>query len=136
MTENLKKNKSSEYPSVVLEIQALMEEIIAAAQKADVEKTFSYLTHDPGAVFFQNNRHFSRDSLLSYFRKKYGMLLSQKFQVTHSDLICLGPESAIWIGYGEGLIETKAGESMESSFTETWIWQKIKGKWVATHYHG
>jgi len=136
MTENLKKNTSLEYPSVVTEIQTRMDEIIAAAENADVDKTFSYLTRDPEAVFFQNNRHFTRDSLLSYFREKYGTLQSQRFHVTHSDLICLGPESAIWIGYGEGLTETKAGKSMASSFTETWVWQRIKDKWVATHYHG
>lgn len=136
MTEHLKKNKSSKYPSVVTEIQALMDEIIAAAENADVEKTFSYLTRDPGAVFFQNNRHFTRDALLSYFREKYDTLQSQRFHVTHSDLICSDPKSAIWVGYGEGRTVTKAGESMASSFTETWVWQKIKGKWTATHYHG
>jgi len=136
MRANLKKNESSEHPSVVSEIHTMMEEIIAAAENVDAEKTFSYLTRDPGAVFFQNNKHYTRDSLISHFREKYGKLQSQKLHVTHSAMIDLGSESAIWIGYGKGLTETKAGESIASSFTETWIWQKIKGNWVATHYHG
>ena len=136
MRDPLTKNESTGHPSVVTEIQAIMKEIIAAAEKADVEKTFSYLTADPEAVFFQDKMHYTRDSLLSHFREKYRMLQSQKFHITHSKIIELSPESAIWIGYGEGLTETNAGEWIAASFTETWVWQKIKGTWVATHYHG
>ncbi len=136
MREHLTKNESTGQPSVVPEIQAIMKEIIAAAEKADVDKTFLYLTADPEAVFFQDKMHYTRDSLHSHFREKYRMLQSQKFHITHSETIELSPESAVWIGYGEGRTEMKTGESIAASFTETWIWQKIKGTWVVTHYHG
>jgi len=136
MRENLKKNESLQHPSIVSEIQAMMEEILAAAEQVDVEKTFLYLTRDPGAIFFQNNQHYTRDSLISHFREKYKKLHSQKLHVTRSEIIDLGSEFAIWIGYGDGLTETNTGESITSSFTETWVWQKITGNWVATHYHG
>ncbi|MFA4860232.1 DUF4440 domain-containing protein [Methanoregula sp.] len=136
MREHIRNNESAGHRSVVAEITVIMKEIIAAAEKADADRTFSYLTADPDAVFFQDNMHYTRNLLLSHFREKYQRLQSQKFHISHSETIELGPESALWIGYGEGRTETKAGESTASSFTETWIWQKIEGRWTATHYHG
>jgi hypothetical protein len=136
MSENLKNYVSFEPSSVITEIQGMMEEIITAAETADAGKTFSYLTCDPGRVFFQNNGHYSRDALITLFREKYGNLHSQRFHVTHSEVIALSPESAMWMGYGEGRTVTKTGESAGCTFSETWIWQKIMGKWVAIHYHG
>ncbi|WP_321508229.1 DUF4440 domain-containing protein [uncultured Methanoregula sp.] len=113
-----------------------MDEIISAAENTDPEKTFSYLTRDKEAVFFQDKQHYTRDALISHFREKYESLDSQEFHVTHSAMIGLGPKSVAWTGYGKGTTRTKAGELLATSFTETWIWQKIEGLWVATHYHG
>lgn len=123
-------------PSVAEEIQAMMTDIIAAAEDADVDKTYSFLTRDPGGIFFQNNKHYDLDSLLALFRNTYGKLRCQRIRVSQSEVISLGPEAAMWIGYGEGRTESRVGGvSMAYSFTETWIWQKVRGRWVVTHYH-
>lgn len=117
------------------DIEGMMKEIIAAAEKGDVDRTFSYLTREPGAVFFLNNRPYDLDSLIAFFRENYGKMHSQKIHVTRSQVIPLGPSSAAWISYGEGHTVTKTGISAPYSFTETWIWQKVKGTWTVTHYH-
>ncbi|MFA4876968.1 MAG: DUF4440 domain-containing protein [Methanoregula sp.] len=136
MSDHAGKNESLGLSSVVTEIHAIMNGIIYGAEMADANTTFSYLADDPEAVFFQDKLHYSRDSLLSRFYEKYEKIQSQKFHITGSRTIVLGPESAVWVGYGTGQTEMKTGESVDVSFTETWVWQKIHGRWVATHYHG
>jgi hypothetical protein len=121
--------------AVTAEIMKKMDEIIAAAEKADVEGTFALLTRDSGAVFYLNNRHYDLDSLLAQFRSNYERLRSQRIRVIESRVKVLGPEAAVWIGHGEGRTESTKGLSVAYSFTETWVWEKIEGKWVVTHYH-
>ncbi|MDD1719641.1 MAG: nuclear transport factor 2 family protein [Methanoregulaceae archaeon] len=135
MSENKKVAGSPGSSSVAAEIQSRMEEIIAAAQNADVEGTFSYLTRDPGALFFQGNQQLNRDSLIALFRENYRDMKSQKIQVVHSEVLQTGPESGVWIAYGEGMLEMKTGGPKPYTFTETWVWQKVRGKWTVTHYH-
>ena len=120
---------------VTEEIQELMAGIIDAAENVDIDKAYSSLTRDLGGLFFINNQYYSLEDLLALFRGTYGRLRSQRIRVSHSEVIVLGPDSALWIGYGEGRTESLAGVSMAYSFTETWVWQRIRKKWMVTHYH-
>jgi hypothetical protein len=118
------------------EIQAMMAGIITAAENVDVEKMYCFLTREPGGLFFINNKYYNLDQLIALFRDTYGKLRSQRLLVSHSEVIPLGPDAAMWIGHGEGRTESQiGGVSMTYSFTETWVWQKINGRWVVTHYH-
>ena len=135
MVKTRESGKPAEKP-VAEEIQELMAGIITAAENVDIDKAYSRLTRDPDGLFFINNKHYHHDALLALFRENYGKLRSQRLRVSHSEVIVTGPDSALWIGYGEGRTESQVGGgSMAYSFTETWFWQKVRGRWVVTHYH-
>ncbi len=120
---------------IVRSIQALMNETIAAAEKADVEATFSHLSEDEGAMFFLGNRAFDRETLLSFFQEFYRDIALQEIRVSRSDVTVLAPDAALWTGFGVGRTVAKTGEETLYSFTETWVWGKSGDKWVVTHYH-
>ena len=116
-------------------IQALMNETIAAAEKADIEATFSHLSDEEGATFFLGNRAFDRETLLSFFGEFYKEIASQEIRVSRSYVTVLAPDAALWTGFGVGRTVAKTGEETLYSFTETWVWRKSRDKWVVTHYH-
>jgi hypothetical protein len=117
-------------------INNLMMEIVTAAEARNWAKTFSRLTRKEGGLFFLNNRHYTLKSLLAFFGESYGIMKSLKMRVVKSEVVVFSPDAAAWIGYGDGQIQrVDTAPETTYSFTETWIWQKIDGEWVVTHYH-
>ncbi len=125
----------SEQNMIVSSIQALMNETIASAERADVNAAFSHLSEEDGATFFLGNRAFDRDTLISFFGEAYESIKSQEIRVSRSNVTVLAPDAALWTGFGVGRTIGKSGEETLYSFTETWVWQKRAGRWVVTHYH-
>jgi hypothetical protein len=117
-------------------INELMKDIVTAAEARNWAKTFSRLTRKEGGLFFLNNRHYTLKSLLAFFGESYGIMKSLKMRVVKSEVVVFSPDAAAWIGYGDGQIQrVDTAPETTYSFTETWIWQKIDGEWVVTHYH-
>ncbi|MBP1927484.1 hypothetical protein J2741_000031 [Methanolinea mesophila] len=117
-------------------INALMADIVSAAETGNWAKTFTRLTRKPGGMFFLNNRHYTLKSLLAFFGEEYGGTKSLRLRVVKSEILVFSPQSAVWIGYGDGQIQRDdAAPETTYSFTETWLWQKIDGEWTVTHYH-
>jgi hypothetical protein len=117
-------------------INNMMQEIMVAAESRNWAKAFSRLIRKDGGLFFLNNRHYTLKSLLAFFGESYGIMKSLKMRVVGSKVIVFSPDAAAWIGYGDGQIQ-RVDTALETtySFTETWIWQKVDGEWVVTHYH-
>ncbi len=120
---------------IVATIQALMNETISAAERADVDATFSHLSGEEDATFFLGNRAFNRETLLSFFGQAYGDIGSQEIRVSQSAVKVLGADAALWTGFGVGRMVSKTGTETLYSFTETWVWRKTKDNWVVAHYH-
>lgn len=122
-----------ETAEIALTIDMKMKEIIASAEALDVDRTFADFSRDKNAVFFFNDKAYSLTALLGIFKEMYGNMKSQKMDFVYSKVVVLGPDSAAWIAYGKDMSESKKGTISKENLTETWIWQKIEGKWVVTH---
>lgn len=116
-------------------IDVMMKTMIAFAEKADIEQTFTDLSPDKKAVFFVNDKVYDRKSLLEAFRETFGKMRSQKIQLKDSKVILLGPDAAVWIAHGKGVTQDKEGGARKEALTETWVWQRDQGKWKVIHYH-
>lgn len=114
-------------------IDMKMKEIISSAEALDVDRTFADFSRDKNAVFFFNDKAYSLTALLGIFKEMYGNMKSQKMDFVYSKVVVLGPDSAAWIAYGKDMSESKKGTISKENLTETWIWQKIEGKWTVTH---
>ncbi|MDD5628639.1 MAG: nuclear transport factor 2 family protein [Elusimicrobia bacterium] len=122
-------------PDVAAEVTEKMKAMIAAAEKLDVDAAFAPLAQDPKAVFFLNAYPFSRSALLPFFRKAYEPLKAQSIRLSGSQVKVLGPDSALWLGWGTGRNQAKSGGAAEQFLAETWVWQRVAGDWQVVHYH-
>jgi len=116
-------------------IDVMMQTMIAFAEKADVDQTFTDLSPDKKAVFFINDKVYDRKSLLEAFRETFGKLRSQKIQLKAPKVFLLGPDAAVWVAHGKGITQDKEGVSRTEALTETWVWKRDQGKWKVIHYH-
>ncbi len=116
-------------------ITKLMDELSRTAETLDAEKTLAPLSKDKDAVFFLDSKPYTRSELVHYLGKIYGSLRSMSIKMDSNSVKVLGPDAAVWIACGKGKSVSKSGESFEEYLTETWIWQKIDGKWQVTHYN-
>ncbi len=117
-------------------IRRLMEELNRTANETlDAEKTLASLTKDKDAVFFFDSKPYRREELIDCLRKLYGSLSTISMKMSQIRVKVLGPDAAVWIACGKGQAVGKSGESSEEFLTETWIWQRIEGRWQVVHYH-
>lgn len=116
-------------------ISKLMDELTRSADTLDAEKTLAPLTQDKDAVFFFDSKPYTRNELTHVIRGIYGNMKSMSMKWDKTCVKVLGNNAAVWIACGKGKSVSKAGQSSEEYLTETWIWQRIDGKWQVTHYH-
>ncbi|HNV85902.1 MAG TPA: nuclear transport factor 2 family protein [Candidatus Omnitrophota bacterium] len=116
-------------------VNALMNDIISAAEQGDVEKTFENLSREGDALYYLNDKSYDAPALLEFFKKEFAGMKSQKIEPAQSRVVVFSPDAAAWIANGSGYTVDLSGNQAPFSFTETWILQKIGGKWCVTHYH-
>ncbi len=116
-------------------VSGMMDAVMRSAEKMDVEQIFAPLSHDQKAVFFFGFQPFTRDALIPFFRQAYGQAKSQSIRLTHTDVKVLGPDAALWLGWGTGRIDWKDGRVTEQALAETWLWQRVDGQWKVIHSH-
>lgn len=117
-------------------INRLMEASTRTAMATlDAEKTLEPLSKDRDAVFFFGSKPYARGELIQVVRKMYGTFKSMSLKMDKVNVKVLGPDAAVWIAVGKGKAVSKSGESSEEYLLETWIWQKLEGKWQVVHYH-
>jgi len=116
-------------------INAMMKEIIGAAERGDVEKTFANLSPGKDAVYYLNDRSYDSPALLDFFKKEYAKIASQKIDPAQSRVMVFSSDAAAWVGHGNGYTVDPSGKQTPFSFAETWIFQKVDGNWSITHYH-
>ncbi|MFH1877330.1 MAG: hypothetical protein ABH883_00795 [Candidatus Omnitrophota bacterium] len=117
------------------EIDTMMKIVIMSAERCDVAAVMSNLSGDGDNMFFINSEPYDLTSLAAEFEREYSKMKRQTVNVISSKVMVFSPDAAAWIGYGKGRVEYNSGEAMDYVFSETWIWEKIKGKWAVTHYH-
>jgi len=122
-------------PEVAATVGKLMDELTATAQTLDAEKTLVPLSKDKDAVFFFDSKPYTRSELAHYMGKIYGSLKTMSMKWDRKYVKALGSDAAVWIAIGKGNSVSKTGESYEEFLTETWIWQRIDGKWQVVHSH-
>jgi hypothetical protein len=116
-------------------IEKLMDELSRTAETLDAEKTLAPLSKDKDAVFFLDSKPYTRSELIHYLGKLYGALKTMSIKMDRKCVKVLSPDAAVWIACGKGKSVSKSGESFEEYLTETWIWQRIEGKWQVIHYN-
>jgi ketosteroid isomerase-like protein len=116
-------------------IDMMMAEVSANAERVDVDKTFRYISRGKDAVYFMNDKKYDAETLLKEFAGIFGGLKYQKLIFNYKHVIVLGPDAAVWTASGIGTSESQDGTKYVETLTETWLWQKISGRWVVTHYH-
>lgn len=116
-------------------IEKLMDELSRTAETLDAEKTLAPLSKDKDAVFFLGSKPYTRSELIHYLGKSYGSLKTMSIKMDRTCVKVLSPDAAVWIACGKGKSVSKSGESFEEYLTETWIWQRIEGKWQVIHYN-
>ncbi len=122
-------------PEVAAAVAKLMDELTRTAQTLDAEKTLAPLSKDKDAVFIFDSKPYTRSELAHCMGKIYGSLKTMSMKWDMECVKVLGPDSAAWIACGKGKSVSKSGESYEEYLTETWIWQRIDGKWQVVHSH-
>lgn len=113
----------------------LMDNVSRTAETFDAKKALSVLSDSKDAVFFLNGKAYTKQAIIAQLTKIYGSLKTMKIDMYKPVVKLLSPDTAVWIATGKGSSITKSGKKYDESLTETWIWQKIDGKWQVIHYH-
>jgi hypothetical protein len=116
-------------------ILKLMDNLSRTAETLDAGKTLAPLSNDKDAVFFFDSKPYNRAELAHRLGKIYGNVKNMSIKMDRQAVKVLGPDAAVWIASGKGKSVGKDGESYEEFLTETWIWQRMEGKWQVVHYH-
>ena len=108
----------------------LMDQVSRTAETLDAEKALSaVLTDDKGAVFTLNAKSYTKPEIIAKLGKIYSSLKSMNITMNKPVVKLLAPDTAMWTATGKGSSIMKSGQKYEEILTETWIWQKINGKW-------
>ncbi len=116
-------------------ISGLMDELSRTAETLDAGKTLKPLSKEKDAVFFFNSKPYTREELTHLLGKIYGSIKKMSIKMDRSCVKVLGPDAAVWIACGKGNSVGKTGDLYQEYLTETWIWQRIEGKWQVVHSH-
>ncbi|HCE44268.1 MAG TPA: hypothetical protein DET40_12030 [Lentisphaeria bacterium] len=128
--------QAQDNPEVVAAVTRLMDELTVTAQTTlDAEKTLAPLSKDKDAVFFFDSKPYTRGELTHFIGKIYGSLKIMSMKWDRKYVKVLGPDAGVWIAIGKGKSIAKTGESYEELLAETWIWQRIDGRWQVVHSH-
>ncbi len=127
--------QSQDNPEISATVGKLMDDLTRTAVTLDAEKTLAPLSKDKDAVFFFDSKPYTRNELSHCMGKIYGSLKTMSMTWDRKYVKVLGPDAAVWIACGKGKSVSKSGELYDEFLTETWIWQKIEGKWQVVHSH-
>lgn len=116
-------------------INQMMDQVTRAAESADADSTFQWLSDDTSAVFMTGGMAFSFRELTSLFRHKYGKMKSQQMDMLSARTLVFSPDAAAWIGIIKEKSITKEDDVNEMFLVETWLWQRESSGWKVVHYH-
>lgn len=123
-----------EQNALSLEIGSRMDELFADAEALKIQALQKYLSDNPEHTFYMGSIEYGKQTLLDEVQKEYALYKSQKIQVTSSKVIPLSPEAVL----AKYLVASKAIDQndyeSETVLSDTWLWQKIDGQWVVTHF--
>jgi len=74
-------------------VNALMNDIISAAEQGDVEKTFENLSREGDALYYLNDKSYDAPALLEFFKKEFAGMKSQKIEPAQSRVVVFSPDA-------------------------------------------
>lgn len=115
-------------------ITTMMNQLITSAEAVNAEETGALLMMDSTSIFFINGIPYSHCELIASLDSLYHELAWQKINFDFTQVFVLGPDAALWVGYGTNVLPKADGEEI-LDITDTWLWQKKRGKWGVYHLH-
>lgn len=120
---------------IVTTITKLMAELSQSAETLDAAKTLAPLTTDKEALFIFDSKLYTREKLVETLAAMYAQMKSMKIKMDPPKVRVLGPDAALWVATGTADSVDKAGAVFHERLIETWVWQRLDGKWQVVHYH-
>ncbi len=120
--------------AVRLEVESLMKELLADAEKLQTGLMEQYLSDNPQDSFYMDAQAFSKADLIAEAQKAYKDFQSQKIEILKQHTYVLSPVSAVWKAELRSDAINLDGETESTFITETWLWQKQDGDWLVLHF--
>jgi len=116
------------------EINTLMSELTASAEKMSTEALEKYLSDEPWDSFYMGAKEYSKAELLLEVKKAYEPFTKQSLKTTKSTNRVLSPDYVLWKGIMESTATQKDGKTADMKLSETWLWHKTDKGWKVIHY--
>ncbi len=120
--------------AVQAEINTLMAELTASAEKMSTEALEKYLSDEPWDTFFMGAKEYTKAELLVEVKKAYEPFTKQSLKTTKSTNRVLSPDYVLWKGSMESTATQKDGKTADMKLSETWLWHKTDKGWKVIHY--
>ncbi|MCX6256572.1 MAG: cache domain-containing protein [Bacteroidia bacterium] len=116
-------------------VNLIMSKIVSHAEKLEYKQICNWLSHDSLALNFINTGYYNYNQTADVFKEAYSHMSAEKFMPKKTSTIALSPDVVLWLAYGNAWGADSAGRTFVQIIAETWLWQKLNGKWTVVHYH-
>jgi hypothetical protein len=121
--------------SITKEITNLMEKSKIFAEKLNADSTFASISQDSTATFIFGGKYYSASQTIDVLRSLYSARKSLTFEFINPLITVISPDAALWTANGMVTMASKEGKPHTGFLSESWLWQKVKGKWTIFHIH-
>jgi hypothetical protein len=132
-----KKPSKSQYDDTEAEKAVLMAhgELVAAAQKQDIETMFSYILENDKGAIIQNGQLLSRQESLQQVQQAFERLADIQYDFEQRNVKMLSPTIALMTATGTTTSTSQTGQSFTSPFANTSVFVLQEDGWKIIHGH-
>ena len=116
------------------EILKINDEVIEAAELADVEAMFSVIAED-GTIIRNGDLMLSKSEAFTFYQQAYQRVQKVEYRFNEQKVQVLSKKSALMIASGESIVTTTDNRIFRTSFAQTIILQKVGCTWKVLHTH-
>ncbi|HQI53748.1 MAG TPA: nuclear transport factor 2 family protein [Candidatus Cloacimonas acidaminovorans] len=121
--------------ALITQIDTIMKELLTDAENLKTGVLEKYLSNDPTDMYYLGAKVYTRKDLISALKQEYTSIANQKLEILQQKTYILGNEAAVWIANIRGIATNKDKKTIETIYTETWLWQKVNNEWKITHFN-
>jgi uncharacterized protein (TIGR02246 family) len=124
-------------PEIVATVDAILDQVVAAAARVDAERVLSVSTQDDTFTFVTGDTMLTGyDEALAAFRSTYAMLKGQAHEIIERRTRVLSPDVVLVSAVSEGTYTDKAGfTSPPVGLGSTAVFVRRAGEWRVIHFH-
>ena len=117
------------------EVMALTQDVIASAERADVDGTFRYHSDAADASFVVYGKQYNRAELVAEYRDIYAGVERQEITLGNPVVMVVNKDMAILSSEGRFVATMKSGGTVSRDMAWTFVWMRRNEQWQVVHTH-